>query len=589
MANSSLSLVELDVPTLEASLRSFMRSQPVFRDYDWEGSNLSALVRLLAYNTWRNGWYTHMVMSEGFLDSAQTRSSVLSHAKELNYAPRSARSARGRVSITFNGDESVYVVEKGRTFTSVVRNRGLVFSVPETIVVSSANGFFRVETDLYEGQYVKDSYVYSHSDETQRILLSNPDVDTRSLTVVVYEDGAADGQSYSPATSLLGVTANSKVYFLQASELGKYEVIFGDGVLGSRPADGATVVLDYRVTTGDAGNGARIFNRDFSLGDGVSNVTVTTISDSSDGAAPETIESIKYYAPRHFQTQERAVTASDFSILLKGAFPEIRAVSAYGGEDANPPQYGKVIIAVDIAGVDGLPESKVAEYRRFLSQRAGLTVEPVIVEPGYSFLSVRSRVLYNVNVSTMSPQSIETLVVQAILSYADENLNDFESIVRYSRLVALIDDSHRSVVSNMTDLEIYKKVPVEAGTSHSFDLDFRTQLLTPDTDSAATGQKTIRSGLFKTSADTRYLIDDSRGGVWTATDRGGQRVLIQRVGTVDYETGRVRVSGVRIDQFDGPDLKVYVRPRSLDVAVSGDVILQVEADEVRVTVEAVRE
>ena len=588
MANSSLSLLELDVPALESSLRDFMRSQTVFRDYDWEGSNLSALIRLLAVNTYKNAWYTHMLMSEGFLDSAQTRSSVMSHAKELNYSPRSARSAKARVRISFSGTETVYVIEKGRTMTSVVNNRGLIFSVPETLMVSSSNGSFTVDTDLYEGQYVKESYVFNRTDESQRIFLSNPQVDTRSLSVVVYEDGASEGRSYKLATSLLDVKSDSLVFFLQASELGKYEVIFGDGVIGARPPDGSTVILDYRVTNGVAGNGARIFNRDFGLGEGATNVTVTTLEEAADGAEPESIDSIKYYAPRHFQAQERAITPQDYAIMLKGAFPEIRAVSAYGGEDATPPQYGKVIVAVDVAGVDGIPQSKEQEYRDFLKSRASITIEPVIVRPSYSYLRIRSRVLYNINVSTLSPQTIETLVVQSILDYADENLNDFDSLIRYSRLVSLIDDSHRSIVGNSTELEIYKKVPVESGTVHSFTVDFKTPLLSSESESY-TGQRTLRSGFFKTSSDTRYLVDDSRGGVWTATDRGGQRVLIQRVGSVDYATGLVRVAGVKIDQYEGADLKVFARPLDLDVSVSGDVILQVEADEISIAVESVRE
>lgn len=588
MANSSMSLVELDVPTLEASLKDFMRSQPVFRDYDWEGSNLSALIRLLSYNTFKNAFYTHMVMSEGFLDSAQTRSSVMSHAKELNYSPRSARSARSRVRITFAGTDPVYVIEKGRTFTSVIRNRGLVFSVPETLLVSSSNGQFQVETDLYEGRYVKDSYVFSTSDETQRLLLSNQDVDTRSISVVVYEDGAAEGVTYSLSTTLLGVTSSTRAFFLQASELGKYEIIFGDGVIGRRPADGSTVVIDYRVTLGVEGNGARIFNRDFSLGNGASNVQVETVHDAVDGAPPETLDSIKYYAPRHFQVQERAVTAQDFAILLKEEFPEIRAVAAYGGEDVTPPQYGKVIVAVDLSDIDGIPESKRGEYTEFLRARAGLTVEPVIVEPAYSYLSVTTKVLYNINVSTLSSESIRALVVQAIADYADEYLNDFESVVRYSRLVAAIDASHRSIVGNETSLEVYKRVPVDQGQVQAFTLRFGLPIISPDL-VGGRGHRSVRSSIFKIGSDTRYLIDDAAGGVWIATDRAGQRVMIRRVGSVDYDLGVVAVSGLVIDQIDEVDLRVYVTPRSLDVEVRGDVILEVESSEVKVDVEAVRE
>lgn len=594
MANSSLSLVSLDVPTLEASLKNFMRSQAQFRDYDFDGSNLSALIRLLSYNSYLNGFYLNMIHSEGWNDSAQTRGSIVSHAKELNYVPRSARSARARIAIAFTGTEPSYVVEKGKTFSAVIKNRGVIFSIPETSIVTSSNGSFYFETDIYEGRYVSDSHVVNYSDEAQRFILSNPNVDARSLVVIVYEDGQVSGTTYSRATTLLDLDGSSRVYFLQATETGQYEVIFGDSVIGRRPADGATVILDYRVTGGKEGNGARAFSIDFGIGTGASGVRVTTISSAEGGDSMESIESIRYYAPRHFQVQERAVTALDYAILLKTQFPEIRAVSAYGGEDAVPPMYGKVIVAVDVIDVDGIPRSKSDEYYDFLKKRAGLTIEPVIVEPEYTYVAVRSEVLYNINLTTISPENVGAIVMDSVLDFADEFLNDFEVVLRYSRLVGLIDSSHPSIVGNQTTVEVYKKVTLDAEVVQTFGLDFDMPLYDgyPQTGSVFPigDARTIRSAPYAVASENRYVTDDGDGNLWEAVDRGESTVLIKKLGTVDYATGSLRVSGLLADRLiGGSDLKVYARPAELDVSATKRTILATESDEIRIGVSATRE
>lgn len=593
MANTSLDLVSLDVPTLEASLKAYMRSQSLFKDYDFDGSNIAALIRLLALNTHKNAFFLNMIHSEGFLDSALTRGSVLSHAKELNYTPRSPRSAEANVTVTFNGSNSAYVIEKGRTFSTIIRNRGLVFSVPETKVVTSTNGFFQFQTSLFEGRYVTDSYIMNRQDETQRFILTNPSIDTRSLTVVVYEDGATTGSTYVRSTTLLDLDETSNVYFLQASEHGQYEVVFGDSVIGRRPSDGSTLIFDYRVTVGEEGNGAKVFNRDFEIGTGVSNVRVITNRSSENGAAAESIESIKYYAPRHFQVQERAVVASDYSVLLKTQFPEIRAVSAYGGEEVSPPRYGKVFIAIDVSEVDGIPQSKRDEYYEFLKRRAGLTMDPVIVEPNYTYASIVTDVDYNLNVTTLTPDNIRTIVHDTIMEYGDAHLNDFQRTLRFSKLAAEIDAAHASIVGNETRVEVYKKVELKRNDYQSLKLSFDMPLYDgyPETGSSfpVGDLRTIRSGSFNVGGETRYVTDDGAGELWVVTDRGSVTVLLQKVGTVDYASGALEISDMYVETYDGAEVKFWAKPSGLDVVTKHDTILAVEADEVRVSVTAVRE
>lgn len=593
MANTSLDLVSLDIPTLETSLKTYLRSQSLFKDYDFDGSNMAALVRILALNTHKNGYFLNMINAEGYLDSAQTRSAVLSHAKELNYVPRSAKSANAQVTVTFTGTNSAYVINKGVTFSSVVNNRGLVFSVPTSLLLSSPNGSFSFTTSVQEGRYVTDSYVMNASNTIQRFILSNPQIDTDSLTVVVYESGQTIGATYVQSATLLDVNAASNVYFLQASDLGQYEVIFGDSVVGHRPSDGASITFDYRVTVGDLGNGASVFNRDWDLGPGTSNFQITTLANSAGGATPETNDSIKYYAPRHFQVQQRAVVASDYTILLKSQFPEIAAVSAYGGEDANPPRYGKVIVAVSISNVDGIPESKRDEYYSFLKGRTGLTVEPIFVVPNYTYASITSVVRYNLNLTTITPTNMATIVQSAILSYAGTYLDDFAKILRYSRLASTIDGSQTAIVGSQTDVRVYKKASVVAGSPQSFTLAFNMPLYTAYPEAGAAfpvgDLRTVRSGTFTVSGEIRYVTDDGVGNLWIAVDRGPTTVLLQQVGTVDYTVGFLNVVNLSFDASPGPILKFYARTATQDVVTQQDTILQVEPSEVNVTAVTVRE
>ena len=577
-----------------------MAATPQFKDYNFDGSNLSALIRLLGYNTFKNSFYLNMVMAEGFLDTAQTRSSVLSHAKELNYTPRSAKSAKASLSFTFQGTQPSYLIQKGSTFSSTVKNTGMVFSVPSPLLITSSNNFFVVSTDVYEGAYLADSYVMNYSDQTQRFIISNPNVDTDSLVVMVYQNGSVVGVPYLLSQTLLGLNQTSLAYFLQASETGQYEIQFGDGVVGYRPPDGSTIVLDYRVSKGSEANGAKQFNMNFKLGGAnnainstVSNISkISTVAFADGGAEAEGIESIRYYAPRHFQIQERAVTATDYATLLMMNFPEIIAAESFGGEEADPPQYGKVFIALSIANVDGIPTSKRDLYAAFLKNRASLTVQPVFIVPSYLYLSIRSEVIYNINQTTLTASNISALVFNVVQSFAQTNLDTFNATLKYSRLTAAIDKADVSIDRNETDVLIYKKVSPVKGTVSDFLVNFTNQLKLFNPINVqvfpSTLQRTIRSNTFLHTSGTCYITDDGNGVLWIAQDRGAQTYLLFQTGTVNYATGTLTITRFRAEDYQGLFFKIYATPEEVDVSSQRDTILDVEADEIQISVTAVR-
>jgi len=595
--NSSISLTSLDFETLKESYKSYLRNQDLFKDYDFDGSNISVLLEMLAYNTFKNSFYLNMVFSEGFIDSAQLRSSLLSHSKELNYLPRSVRSAKANLTVDFeaSAESQPYIIPKGSLFSTLIKSKSYVFSTPEVITVSSSNNSFSFTTDVYEGTYQKDAYIFLASSEIQRFKITNKNVDTRSVAVNVYEDGSEVGDPYTLATSLLDLNESSKVFFLQASETGHYEVVFGDNNLGRQPMLNSTIVLDYRISNGEAGNGAKSFSVDFDptgTSELLDTPTAVTGDVGNNGRDYESNESIRYYAPRHFQVQERAITTSDYEVSLKTQFPEINAVSVYGGEELDPPQFGRVFISVDISDVSGLPESKKQEYTDFISRRSPLSIDAHFVEPENLFLGVVSTVRYNLNITTNSANRIKTLVTDAILTYRDDYLDDFSVVLRDSRFSDTIDGADQSIVSSITQVTPYKKLSPVTNTPQNIDVDFGIALLdtVPDkTTSYPTSDiRTVYSSTFRSGGSDVILEDDGNGIIRTVQQEGTDFKRVKDVGTVNYSTGLIKLVNFQLDSYDGSNLKIYVVPKDKDIVSEKNTIMTIEPAGIAITVESLR-
>lgn len=593
MANSSpvsLNLTSLDYDSLQASLQAFVAATQEFKSYDLTSGGMSAIVKLLAYNSWQYSFLLNMIASESFLDSAQLRTSVISHAKELNYTPRSACSAVATVSVSWQGDQPTYFLQKGQTFSALVKGAGaLSFSVPETVVVSSGNGSFATTLNIYEGPFVSDAYVMDYSDPTLRFIVTNPDVDASSITVAVYENSSSTPVTFARATTLLGVTENSQVWFLQCSETGQYEVQFGDGVVGELPTDGSRVVIDYRVTQGSAGNGARTFSIGFNpFPSDATNLLVTTVTPSTGGSDPESIESIRFRAPRYFQMQERAVTAQDYSLLLMEAFPEVTDAFAYGGEDANPPQYGRVFVAVDLSSSEGVPASRAQAYQSYLAARCSLTVTPTIVPADRTFASVTSRVTYDPTVSVLTPSTAQSLAVAAIASWGASNLGKFGSALRLSRLVAAIDAADPSFISNQTTAIAYREYSPARGASQSLTIPFGFALevipTNPGVVPTLVEQFVFWSGQFQLGGSQVFLADDGLGSVRVVSSVGqSPRYSTSPAGTIDYVSGLVTLSAFAPSDYVGDSIRFYARPAASDLEVPAGTVLALE-DEIFVSV-----
>lgn len=593
MANSSIILSNLDFDTLKNTFKAYMKSQDRFNDYDFDGSNMNVLMDLLAYNTFQNSFYLNMIGNEMFLDSAQLRDSVVSHAKELNYTPRSFKSAEANVSIVItstNTSKRSIVVPKGTTFSSRFGTRTFTFSTGENIIVDNytlnSNNtitFNSPDITLYEGFYLTDTYTTNYRDP-QRFLISNKNVDISSLSVTVLEDNGASTLYYQRAQSLFDLDETSRVFFVQGAENDSYEIVFGDGVTGRQPKDNSVIIIEYRISNGELPNGCNTFRPDSTI-DGETNILVNVNSAATSGAVSESIDSIKFNAPRHFSTQERAVTTSDYETLLKLNFPEINTVTAYGGETLDPPQFGKVFVAVDLNEVDGLPNVKKTEYYRFLKPRSPVSIDPVFVDPSYTYINVVSRVKYNINTTKLTSDDIRTIVSSGIIDYAQTNLNNFNKVFRYSNLVRVIDTAQLSIVSNETYIRLIKVLVPTLASREPFDVSFETQLDTVR--SVTTGGITITSSEFIYRGQRAVLQDDGNGNLQTVSTLNNL-IISSGIGTVNYDTGLLQFTNFPIDNYFGTGIKIYAIPRDKDVATTNNVILNIIEEDLDLTIEPVR-
>ena len=374
---------------------------------------------------------------------------------------------------------------------------------------------------------------------------------------------------------------------------GNYEIVFGDGVVGRKPLNNSVVLIEYRICSGELPNGA---NKFYAAGriNNEANISVTTTSAASDGEVAETLASIKYNAPRAFTTQERAITAEDYENILKLNYPEINSVVAYGGEDANPPQYGRIFISIDLKNIDGLPQINEMEYKKFLRTRSSVSMDPIFISPDYIYLNVKSNIKYNINITGRNPDDIRTLVTRSILQYAITNLNSFAKTLRYSKLVKDIDGAEASIVSNETTVSLIKYITPALNVSQNLTVDFKSPLTNEipllGDEHPIVDVHAITSTPFTYSGINNCVLEDNGDGVVRiVTPSGINHKKIIDIGTVNYDTGLVSLNSFNISNFTGTSLKIFAIPRNKDIESVQNVILNIIEPDIDITIEQIRE
>lgn len=617
MAQSSINLTTLDFDSIKNNLKTYLKSQSIFRDYDFEGSNISVLLDVLAYNTNINAFYMNMLSNEMFLDSAIMKDSVVSHAKELNYVPRSFRSAQATVNITIRDTQSIagaVVIPRGTSFTGTAGNKNFTFVTADNVLAlnpaddNDQNTYIASNVKIYEGDLNYDSYI-TNSSAAERFIVTNKTVDTNSIRVTVIEDNGENTYTYLKRDNLFGLDSTSLVFFLQAAENDTYEILFGDGVIGRKPKDNSVVLIEYRACNGELPNGIRNFRADDDIGSGVvTDVSVSVDAETKEvlaaqgGSIAESIESIKFNAPRAFATQERVITSDDYKTLLKANFSEINDVAAYGGEFEDPPQFGKVFVAVDLKTADALPPSRKVEYYNFIKPRSALAIDPVFVEPQYTYIKVDSLVKYDITQTSLNIDDIKLLASSAIQNYNLTNINGFEKTFRYSNLVSAIDAAQSSIISNDTDTYAIKSFVADQFSRNftiSFGFPLRNDIPGTLNNHNSNKIKTVFSSPF--IFDGKECIIEDDGAIynpetkeWTGflnivAGNDDSHEIIRPTGTVNFTTGKVIIENFRVQKIVQENyLNIYARTKGKDITPINRTILSIRDVDVNVKVEQVR-
>ena len=593
---TKLEISELDFDGIKSNLKTFLSQQNEFTDYDFEGSGMSVLLDVLAYNTHYLGYNANMLANEMYLDSADLRSSVVSLAKQVGYTPTSCTSSTATLTVLVNDASGASLtMSRGTKFSTTVDGQSYSFVNNADVSITPVSGVYQFDNlTVYEGSYLNYKYTANTSDIDQRFIIPNDSVDTTTLTVKVQESSSdATTNTYTLATGITGLDSTSKVYFLQEVEGGRFEVYFGDGVTGKSIADGNIVILDYINGNRDAPNGATTFTLSGTIG-GFSSATITTVSNASGGTGLESISSIKYNAPRDYSAQDRAVTAEDYKTLVKGLYANAQAVQVYGGEDAATPDYGKVYISIKAKSGSNLTTATKESIVQSLKSYAVASVTPVIIDPETTFITLVVNFKYNSGITTKDVSTLQTNVLTKIASYNNNTLEDFAGMFRYSKLIEDINNADTSILSNITTVRMYKYFTPTLNSGIKYTLNYNNALYNPHSGHNSSGGGVISSSGFKVNNDSslneHFLDDDGAGNLRLYYLSGTTRVYTDSTyGTVDYATGEVVLTSAHITSISNVDgatstqVRVFATPSSNDVVPVRNQVLSIDTSNSTIT------
>ena len=551
--------VNLDFDQIKTSIKDYLRSNTNFTDYDFEGSNLSIIIDALAYNTYITSYNTNMAANECFLDSSTLRENVVSLARNIGYVPRSRRSARARVSFNISEitETVTATVRAGIICNGSAANTSYIFSIPEDITVPVVDGVAVFnDVEIYEGTLINQNFTVNTAQFNQRYILSNSFIDTSTIRVKVKPDESSSSTvTYQQIDNVVGVTSTSSSYLLQEIEDERYELIFGDNVIGKKLSNDNYITVSYIITSGKDGNGAsefsfigNIIDQDGATIDASNFSLVTTEESSRDGDEIESISSIKYYAPRIYSSQYRAVTSSDYESVLGYIYPNVESVTAYGGEEMNPPRFGKVFISVKPRNGDFLSDETKRELISKLKSYAVAGIVPEFVDLKYLFVELTTNPYYNPSLND-DPNNLKTGVSNALTQYSRSiDINKFGGRFKYSKAVSLIDSIDSSITSNITLVTIRRNLQAVLGQFAQYEVCFGNMFHTQETSYNVVSTGFTIEGVTGTVYLADEVINREKGRIFffTYTEGGIPNIVKKNAGTVDYMHGEVLIDTVNI-------------------------------------------
>jgi len=587
----------LDFDQIKASIKDYLRANSNFTDFDFEGSNFSVLIDTLAYNTYISAFNANMVANESFLDSATLRENVVSLARNIGYLPRSRRAAKTTVSFTipFTGDSGTCTLKAGLVCVGSYDNTSYMFSVPADVITTSpltnpagddngARVALFTDVEVYQGTFLTKSFRVNGSLD-QRFILNNPHIDTSTLKVRVKGPSeSGSGREYTVVDNILNVNANSEIYLLQEVQDEKYEILFGDGIFGKKLENDTIVTCSYIVTDGPDGNGPSQFDLSADLRSATdasiiptSTVTVVAARSAQGGAEVEDLESIKYFAPRLYSSQYRAVTTRDYEAIISSIYPDTESVSVVGGEELDPPEYGNVIISIKPKNGSFVSEFNKQLILSKLKQYSLAGINQKIIDLKILYVEIDAYVYYNASKVT-SASDLKTTTLNSITQYSKSiDLNKFGGRFKYSKVLSVIDGASDAITSNITRVIIRRDMRSQLNRTAQYELCFGNAFR------AVASGRNIKSTGFKILgvAETVYFTDtpnaDLKTGVLSVVRQANDEVLVIRkdAGIVNYETGEILVNSITITDTVQPDgvIEIQAVPLSNDIIGLKDIYL----------------
>ena len=585
-----LNVTELDFDDIKTNLKTFMRNQDEFTDYDFEGSGINALMDLLAYNTHYLAMNVNMAANEMFLDTSSVRASVVSHAKTLGYTPNSARAPIGTINVSLNNFPSTLTtatIPAETVFTSTVDDVSYQFVTISEVTTPVANGILSFSNiPIYEGTYTKNRYTVDVKNVDQKFKLTSDRADTTTLKVQVFDSASSSNfATYTLATDITQVSSTSNVYFLQECGDGRFEVYFGDGIVGRALSDNNVVVLSYVVTNKTKANGATNFRTTATIS-GITDVTTTTVSVASGGAEPESIQSIKLNAPLDYAAQGRAVTPEDYKTIIPKVYANTKSVQVWGGEDNSTPVYGRTYISIVPTAGSITAAAKEQIVKDLKGTYAIASVTPVIVDPVTTFVRLGVNFKFNKKNTTKTSETLVSNVTKSLQNYDTENLQKFDGVFRHSQVTGLIDDTDDSILSNITTVKLSQFITPSLNVNTKYTLEFNNAIYNPHTGHASAEGGVLSSTGFKISGNSNemFLNDDGQGVVRMFYYTDGTTITYQdeTAGTINYKTGVIELTALNITSISSVDgassskIRIVVTPDSTDVVAVRNQILQID-------------
>ena len=586
-------VANLDFADIKAALKDYMRAQSDFTDYDFEGSAITTFLDVLAYNTYYTAFNTNMVVNEMFIDSATLRDNVVSLAKQIGYRPRSATAPKAIVDFVVNYQGSgttpdTLVLKQGTGFVTNYDDtlyQYVVIEDQETPLVNNTATYEGI--DIYQGTLLTQSYIINTALKNQRFVINNTGTDVSTIRVKVYkQQGDTSFLTFSSAENILNLDGTSEVYFVEEIEDENYEIFFGDGVFGKKLDNGSFVEITYLTTSADTTNGAKTFNFSGLIHDKInpSNsfpyaTSVTLVNASTGGANPESVSSIKKQASKSFATQDRAVTADDYVSIIKKVYASISDIITFGGEEDNPPEFGKVKIAIKPDNASTISSYTKNEIVKALRNYSVASVTPVIVDPSILYIELNSTISYKTSKTTLSKAEIQSKVIKAVEDYiASAETEKFNGKFRHSRFASVIDGADGSINSNLTNITLRKDFYPSLNSTYYYELCFVNEFK----DSCdASVMKSTGFVISEYPSFTVYLEDDTFGKIdlYRLNSLTGEKVYLKKgVGDINYTHGEIKLYDLTIIKGSFTDNKIEIRvePASRDVDAVRELYLDVD-------------